>query len=169
MTASAEIDAAFAGEIGLSGSAFTAGTEAAAQFLGAAAAFGLMQSGVSAGAAFSTAGQVEAVLSAGASAEDVFAVLAGKKGELTAGTSAGDVFDVFAQNVGQLIGLVDVESAFDGMAASLAIITAGVVLGATFTATSSGDPEPPMRRIVRSVQEIRAVRVPSRQRVVRVH
>lgn len=169
LLAGAELEAAFAGDIGLSAAVFTAGTEAAAQFAGAAAALGLMQAGVSAADAFDVGGATSAAVSAGASAGDVFAALAGKVALFTTGTEADAELTALAHQVGRITARADMGASFGGLAASLATITAGVVMGATFTAESSADPEPPMRRIVRSVREVRAVRVSGSPRVVRVH
>jgi hypothetical protein len=154
ITERAALGATFASETeAAQEAAFVAGTEAAAQFLGAVAAFALLSAGVSAAAAFGAAASVSGTITAGASLGATFVVVTGDAGELSATASLQAVFAAAAASAGVFGDQADLGEAFESVATALAAITAGVILGATFSASSSADIS-----IIGATASVRAIR-----------
>jgi len=134
LIAGTELGAAFSGETeSAQTAALEAGTEAAAQFLGAVAAFGLLEAGASASDAFAAAARIGASVSSAA--------------QLGASFTTASLNDAVFSTAASL------QDAYSAISVALAAINIGVVLDATFSSTSSADVS-----IVGATASVRAIR-----------
>lgn len=154
LTSGAAFSASFVSETsGAQIAALSAGTQAAADFLGAVAAFGLLFAGASASDAFAASAQISASVSAGTQAGDTFAVITGDSGSLIAASALQSAFASVAETIAFMSHGAAVSAAFSSMGVALATISVGVSLGATFTASSSVDVS-----ILGATASVRAIR-----------
>ena len=135
LTAGISVDATFSfASQSTQSAALSAGTHAAAEFLGAVSAFALLSSGVSAGDAFSASARISASISAGVTASASLSPILANDGIWTAATSLQAEFQSVSSSIASMSGASALQDAYDAVCAALASLTAGVVLGATFSA-----------------------------------
>lgn len=154
LVAGAELGASFTGDTqGAQSAALIAGTEAAGQFLGAVAAFALLQSGVSASDAFAAASSVSASVTSGTALGASFDPVTGDSTVLVDAMAVQSVFLAAASAVSGLSAEADFDDAYEAISVALSAIASGVILGATFFATSTADVS-----IVGAAASVRAIR-----------
>lgn len=154
LIAGAELGAAFSGETeSAQTAALEAGTEAAAQFLGAIAAFGLLESGASASDAFAASARIGASVSSAAQLGASFTTASLNDAVFSAAASLQSAFASEAASIANFSAQASVDDAYSAISVALAAISIGVVLGATFSATSSADVS-----IVGATASVRAIR-----------
>ena len=140
LTAGAELGSSFSSDTQSSQTAaLAAGTEAASQFLGAVAAFGLLSAGATASDAYAAQASIAAAFTSGAQAGAVFAISTGSDDSITAAVAVQAAFTGAVESISALSAGADIDDAFSSVAVCMASISIGVLLGATFEAQSSAD------------------------------
>jgi hypothetical protein len=140
LTAGTVFGALFSGDTESSQTAaLAAGTEAAAQFLGSVAAFGLLSAGATAADAFYASASISAAFTAGAQAGATFATVTGQEDSISAAIAVQSAFAAEVAAISSLSAGADIADAFSAIGTALAAVSFGVLLGATFEAQSSSD------------------------------
>lgn len=153
LTAGVELGASFVSLEGAFTAALEAGTEAAAQFLGAVAAFGLLEAGASAADAFAASARISASISDATQFGASFTTASLNDAAISAATSLQDAFASEAAAIANLSAQASVHDAYSAISVALAAINIGAVLDATFSATSSADAS-----VVGATASVRAIR-----------
>lgn len=154
ITAGHELGATFSGDTqAAQEAALAAGTEAAALFLGAVAAFALLQAGATASDAFAASASVSQAFTGAAQLGASFTPVTGDTSQISAAAAIQAAFRGAVSASGQLAMAVDVDDAFEAVSVALSAISAGVILGATFAASSTADVS-----IIGAVASVRAIR-----------